>query len=79
MHYGIDYEILCTVDGTLVLAAFVPFHPEETPLLQVRYNKRCPLNLLNMHMTFDPHDFEEDAWTQTQCKAELAMSGLLGR
>ena len=24
MHYGMDYEILCTVDGTFVLAAFIP-------------------------------------------------------
>ena len=27
---GMDYEILCTVDGTIahcVLATFVPFHP----------------------------------------------------
>jgi len=24
MHYGIDYKILCTVDGTFVLAAFIP-------------------------------------------------------
>ena len=23
MHYGMDYEILCTVDGTFVLAAFI--------------------------------------------------------
>jgi len=26
MHYGMDYQILCTVDGTFFLAAFVPFH-----------------------------------------------------
>jgi len=24
MHYGMNYEILCTVDGTFVLAAFIP-------------------------------------------------------
>ena len=32
MHYGMDYEILCTV-RTFVLAAFVPFH-------SVRHQKR---------------------------------------
>ena len=30
---GMDYEILCIVDGTFVLAAFVPFH-------SVRHQKR---------------------------------------
>ena len=25
MHYGMDYEILCIVDGTFVPAYFVPF------------------------------------------------------
>jgi len=29
MHYGTDEDILCTVDGTFVLAAFVPFHSER--------------------------------------------------
>ena len=24
MHYGMEYEILCTVESTFVLAAFVP-------------------------------------------------------
>jgi len=24
MHYGMNYEILCTVDGTFVLATFIP-------------------------------------------------------
>jgi len=33
----------CTVDGTFVLADFVPFHSE-----------RCQLNLVDMHLTFDP-------------------------
>jgi len=35
----------CAVDGTFVLAAFVPFH---------FVNEWHPLNLLNMHVTFDP-------------------------
>jgi len=26
MHNRMDYEILCTVDSTFVLAAFIPFH-----------------------------------------------------
>ena len=32
-----------------------------------------------MHMTFDPYDFEEDAWTQTQCKEERATNVLPGK
>jgi len=38
MHYG-------KVDGTFFLAAFIPFHS---------VNEQHPLNLLNMHVTFDP-------------------------
>ena len=41
---GMDYEILCTVDGTIahcVLATFVPFHPVRPQILllmlQLRY------------------------------------------
>jgi len=64
MHYGMDCEILCAVDGTFVLVAFVPFHSvrhQKRPLLlQVRCTKQRPLNLLNMHVTFDPQYFEED-------------------
>jgi len=33
MHYGMEYEILCTVESTFVVAAFIPFH-------SVRYQKR---------------------------------------
>jgi len=33
MHYGMDCEILCAVDGTFILAAFVPSH-------SVRHQKR---------------------------------------
>ena len=29
MHYGMDYEILCTVDGTFVLTAFIPSTPSD--------------------------------------------------
>jgi len=65
MHYGMDYEILCTVDSTFVLSAFIPFPlcqtSEETPLLQVRCTEQCPLNLLNMQVISDPLEFEEDA------------------
>ena len=30
MHYGTDEEVLFTVDGTFVLAAFTPFHSKQT-------------------------------------------------
>jgi len=33
MHYGMDYEIMCAIVSTFVLAAFIPFH-------SVRHQKR---------------------------------------
>jgi len=58
MHYGVDYEILCAVDGTFVLlSCFRPLPlcqtSQETPLLQVRCIKRHPLHL-NMYVTLTP-------------------------
>jgi len=43
MHYGMDYEILHTVDITFVLAAFVPFH-SVLCIMVLRFATECCLH-----------------------------------